>query len=327
VRILGTGAYSPVRVVESAELDAAHGRSPGTTYAASGVARRRWAGDEETSSRMAARALADAASAGGVDVHDLDAVIVGCVVPEQPMPTTSVLVLRHLALAGGRVEAFDVNASCLGFLTALQVASLGVALGRWRTVGVASSDVASLGLNHADVESSSLFGDGAAAAVVRRATDGETSALLALRVACWPEAADLCRIDAGGTRWNATTPPPDPAAYLFRMDGLGVLKQAAARLPGFLAAVVADAGLTPDDVDVVVPHQASGVGLRYVRERLGFPGEKVVDLVADRGNQVSASLPTALHEAVAGGRLRRGGIALLLGTAAGLSVGAAVLRY
>ncbi len=327
MRIIGTGTYAPVRVVESTDLDTAHGRLPGTTLAASGVARRRWASPEETSSRMAASALEDAAASTDLDLRDLDALIVGCVVPEQPMPTTSVLVLRHLGLTGGRTEAFDVNASCLGFLTALEVAALGVSLGRWSTVGVVATDVASQGLNHADVESSSLFGDGAGAAVVRRADDGEDSALLALRVACWPEAADLCRIDAGGTRWNATTPPPDPTAYLFRMDGRGVLKQAAARLPAFLAALFAEAGISPEEVDVVVPHQASGVGMRYLREKLGFPPEKVVDIIAERGNQVAASLPTALHEAVASGRLRRGGTALLLGTAAGLSVGAALVRY
>lgn len=327
LRILGTGAYVPSRQIRSEDLDAVHGRPAGTTLAASGVRVRRWADTHETSSHMAAAALADAAVAGGVGLGELDAVLVGAVVPEQPMPTTAVLTLRRLGLGDGRVEAFDVNASCLGFLTALEIAALGVAVGRWRTVGVAAVDVASKGLDHGDVESSSLFGDGAGAAVVRRAADGEGSGLLALRIGCWPEAADLCRIDAGGTRWNTTTPPPDARSYLFRMDGRGVLKQAAARLPGVLAALFEDAGLTPDDVDVVVPHQASGVGLRYLREKLGFPAHAVVDVLGERGNQVAASLPVALHEAVASGRLRRGGTALVLGTAAGLSVGAALVRY
>jgi 3-oxoacyl-[acyl-carrier-protein] synthase III len=123
------------------------------------------------------------------------------------------------------------------------------------------------------------------------------------------------------------TPPPDPADYLFRMNGPGLLKLAAGRLPGFLASVLGDAGLALDDLDVVIPHQVSEVGLRYLSDRLGVPAAKVVNILATHGNQVSASIPCALDHAVASGMLRRGGIALLIGTAAGLSAGAAVLRY
>lgn len=326
-RILGTGVHRPSRTVTSAELDTRYGREPGTTLARSGVASRRWADASETSSVMAARALASATRAAGLEPGDLDAVVVASVAPEQPMPTNAVLVLRELDLRGGRTEAFDVNASCLGFLSAFQIATLGVAAGRWDRVGVVATEVASKALDHTSVESSALFGDGAAAAVVGRTADGEGSAVRALRFGTWPEGADFCRIDAGGTRWNAVTPPPTDDAYLFRMDGPGVLRHAAARLPRFLADVLADAGTTAEEVDVVVPHQASGVGLRLLRERLGFPGERVVDILADHGNQVSASIPTALHEAVASGRLVRGGTALLLGTGAGLTIGAALVTY
>lgn len=326
VRILGTGVHEPTVLVASAALDERHGRPAGTTAARSGVSVRRWAGSAETSSVMAAGALRSALGAAGIGTAELDAVIVATVLPEQPMPTTAVLVLRALGIEGGRAEAFDVNASCLGFLTALQVATLGVAAGRWDHVGVVATEIASKGLDHAHVESSALFGDGAAAVVVGRADD-TGSAVLALRFATWPEGADLCRVDAGGTRWNAVTPPPDPTAYLFTMDGRGVLQHAAAQVPGFLAAFLTGAGVTPDDIDLVVPHQASGVGLRFVRERLGFPAERVVDILADHGNQVSASLPTALHAAVGTGRLARGDTALLLGTGAGLTIGAVLLTF
>ncbi|NTW38773.1 MAG: 3-oxoacyl-ACP synthase [Cellulomonadaceae bacterium] len=327
VRILGTGVHEPSVLVSSTELDERHGRAPGTTQARSGVASRRWAGPDETSSGMAASALRGAVEAAGLRTDDLDAVIVAAVLPEQPMPTTSVLVLRHLGLTGGRAEAFDLNASCLGFLSALQVATLGVAAGRWDRVGVVATELASKGLNHQHLESSALFGDGAGAAVVGRAEPAQSSAVLGLRFATWPEGADLCRVDAGGTRWNVVTPPPGPESYLFAMDGRGLLQHAAAEVPGFLDAFFAGSPVARDAVDVVVPHQASGVGLRYLREKVGFPTERVVDILADHGNQVSASLPTALHAAVTSGRLRRGQTALLLGTGAGLSIGAVLLAY
>jgi 3-oxoacyl-[acyl-carrier-protein] synthase-3 len=111
------------------------------------------------------------------------------------------------------------------------------------------------------------------------------------------------------------------------MDGLGLLRLAAQKLPPFLATLLQDAGVALADLDLVIPHQVSEVGLRYLRERIGVPADRCVDVLATTGNQVSASLPTALHEAVHTGRLRRGDRALLLGTAAGLSIGAAVLRF
>lgn len=327
VRILGSGVHEPSVLMTSTELDERYERPAGTTQARSGVASRRWAGPDESSSRMAAGALRAAAEAAGTDLSDLDALIVSSVLPEQPMPTTSVLALRELGLAGGRTEAFDINASCIGFLTALQVATVGIAAGRWDRVAVAATELASKGLNHAEVESSALFGDGAAAIVVGRSEPEDASSVLALRFATWPEGSDHCRIDAGGTRWNAVTPPPDPTAYLFRMDGRALLRQVAVHLPAFLEGLREDSGPALDEVDVVVPHQASGVGLRYLRQRTGLPPEAVVDIIGDHGNQVSASLPTALHHAISSGRLGRGQTALLLGTGAGLSIGAVLLRY
>lgn len=106
-----------------------------------------------------------------------------------------------------------------------------------------------------------------------------------------------------------------------------MMKLVARAMPAFLAETLDEAGVTLDEVAVVVPHQASALGLRFLRERLGVRPESVVDLLAERGNQVSASMPTALAAAVETGRLRRGDLALLIGTGAGLMFGAAVLRF
>lgn len=327
VRVLGTGVHRPSRVVLSSELDAAHGRDAGTSEARSGVRSRRWASAEETSSVMAAAAVRQALDAAGLDAGDLDAVVVSAVAPEQPMPTTAVLTAAHLGVPGGRVAALDVNASCVGFLTALDLASTAVAVGRWERVAVVATEIASKGLDHREVEGSALFGDGAAAVVVGPAGPEDGAAVLASASGVWPDARAACRIDAGGTRFNVTTPPDDPSAYLFRMDGAALLRQVARHLPGFLRDLEARAGLGVGEVDVVVPHQASAVGLRYLRERVGVHPDAVVDILADHGNQVSASVPTALHHAVTSGRLRRGGTALLLGTGAGLALSATMLRY
>lgn len=327
VRILGTGVHRPALVVRSDELDARYGRPEGTSFARSGVRSRRWATPDETSSAMAASAVRSALDAAGLDGGDLDALLVSAVVPEQPMPTTAVLTAAALGIPGGRVTAFDLNASCVGFVVGLDLAAAAITAGRWRRVAVVATEVASKGLNHDDVECSALFGDGAAAVVVGRAEPEDGSALLASATTMWPEAAAACRIDAGGTRFNVVTPPADPTAYLFRMDGLALLRQVARHLPRFLDDVEARSGVARDEVDVVVPHQASAVGLRYLRERVGVKPDAVVDILEDHGNQVSASMPTALHHAISTGALRRGGTALLLGTGAGLALSATVLRY
>lgn len=356
VRIVSVGSHTPSRRVTSADLDAAHGRAPGLTLARSGVAERHWIGPGETSVSMTVAALGAALDRAGWQADELDALIVASVLPEQPMPTTAILAAARLGASDGALQAFDVNASCLGFLTALQQACFGIAAGRWRRVAVAAADIASKGLNHADLESSALFGDGAAAVLLessavdstpplvelvetpgttgfdklnqrRDELDRHRSEILALRLSAYPSAAGLCRIPAGGTRWNVVTPPPDAADYLFAMDGLGMMKLVAREMPGFLDGLLAEAGVSADEIDVVVPHQASGLGLRFLRERLPVRPEAVVDILAERGNQVSASMPTALAHAVDTGRLRRGGLCLLIGTGAGLLFGGALVRY
>ena len=309
----------------SGDLDREHGRDPGTTLARSGVTSRRWVEAHESSSLMAAGAMADALTRSGLGINDLDALIVSAVAPEQPMPTTAILTLAALDAAGGGCDAFDVNASCVGFLTGLRIAQDGVDAGRWERVGVVSTEIASKGLDHRHTEASALFGDGAGGVVVGRSGDDQHSAILASHSAVWPEAAAACRIDAGGTRFNPMTPPDHPGAYLFSMDGAALLRAVARHLPGFLREVQARAGIALSEIDLVIPHQASAVGLRYLRSFV--PGERVIDILGDHGNQVSASIPTALDHAVTSGRLQRGMTVLLLGTGAGLTLAATVVRY
>ena len=324
VAVRGTGSVTGGRVVTSASLDELHGRPPGTTQAHSGVVSRPWVTPDQTSSTLATEAIQLALATAGAEPAQLDAVIVAAAVAEQPMPTTAMLTLGHLGLEGTNTVAFDVNASCLGFLAAFDVAALGIAAGRWRRVAVAAVDIASMGLDHTDLDSSALFGDGAGAVVLEPADDGQ--GILAIRWETFPSGSALCGIPAGGTRYNVSHPPERQSDYLFHMEGMGLTRLATRHLPRLVDATLADAGITAADVAVVVPHQASSLGMRYARERLGFAADAVVDILHDHGNQVSASLPTALDHAVRTGRLGPGRTALLLGTGAGVARAAMVLR-
>lgn len=326
VRILGTGACLPRTSVSSRELDARHGRAPGSTAARSGVESRAVAAPDETASTLAAEAVRRALADAEVSVSEVDRLISTAAVGEQPMPTDAALILERFGPELDGLPAFDVDASCLGFLHGLEIAAQQIVLGVARTVVVVASEIASAGLDPDDLESSALFGDGAAAAVVGPAGDGDDARILAVGFETFARGAHHCEIRAGGTRWNPHAPPPSSKDYRFSMDGLAVFRLAAETLPGFLDRLLEAAGCELDDLDLIVPHQASALGLRFLVERLGADPDRVVRILESRGNQVAASIPSALHEVRAAGRMHPGDRTLLIGTAAGFSLGGIVLR-
>lgn len=324
LRILGTGAVVPDEVLPSTTLDARLGLAPGTVEGRTGV-RERYV-ERGTAAQLGARAARKALAAAGLDLADVDVIIGASGTPDQPLPCNAALL--HEELAPPRpVPAWDVNASCLSFLVALDLAATLVDAGRHRHVLVVSSDLASVGLDWSDLGASGIFGDGAAAAVLGPA-DGTDSAVLAAGFATHSEGAHTCEIPGGGSRHAPDRVEGDYADVArFRMDGGAVFRLAIRHLPPFVDDLLATAGVTLDELPVVVPHQASHHGLSWLRQRFGLREDQLVDIYADRGNQVAASLPSALHAAIESGRLRRGDHALLLGTGAGLSIGGVVLCY
>jgi 3-oxoacyl-[acyl-carrier-protein] synthase-3 len=322
--IRGTGVYAPRRRVGSAEIDARMGRPEGWTEQQFRIRERGVAAPDETSSFMGAEAGRAALQAAGWAAEDLDLIVGACGVMEQPIPGVAPLVQRRLGLGASGTPAFDVNATCLSFLLAIDVVALGMAAGRWRRVLIVSSDIASAALDFSDPEASVIFGDGAAAVAVEAGGEGS---LASLRFETYGEGADLCRLEAGGTRLR---PHEDLPGFLaearFRMDGPGVFRAVGKRLARTAAAAAEAAGLGLDQIDLVIPHQASAPGLALLGRMLGL-ADRTVDIFADTGNQIAASLPTALHAAAATGRLKRGDHCLLIGTSAGVSLGAAVLRW
>jgi len=326
LRIQGSGAVQPLQRVASEAIDARIGKPAGWTVANFAIRSRGVASGDETSSSFGASAAQLALDAAGWRPSDLDVIVAACGVMEQPIPGTACLIQRRLGLGGSGIPAFDINATCLSFLTALDTVAMGLATGRWRRALVVSADIASAALDFDDPEASVIFGDGAAAVAVEAIAG--PSGLLGYRLETYGDGAELCQLEAGGTRLR---PHDDLSGFLarsrFRMDGPGVFKATARRFPAFLERLLEGCRLTLDDIDVVVPHQASAAALEHLRRSLSGAGERVVDIFADHGNQIAASMPSALCAAIADGRLKRGDKALLVGTAAGVSLGGAVIRY
>lgn len=327
LRILGTGCHVPATEVTSQELDARWQLPPGTTFARLGVATRRYAGEGETASSMGAAAAQAALVSAGIDSGEIDCLISACSVMEQPIPCQAVLIQRALGLGDSGIPAFDVNATCLSFLVALDMAANALALGRYRRVLIVSSEVASGGLDAAVPSTAGLFGDGAAAMVVGRSAPDEDSALLASRLASYGSGAELCRIRGGGSRYPRGEDTTPEATRVFTMDGRGAYRFAARHLPAFWDQLLGDAGAETTALRCLIPHQASGGGLDHVVQTLGLRPEQVVRILHAHGNQVAASLPHALHQARVTQQLQRGELFAMLGTGAGLSIGGMVLRY
>jgi 3-oxoacyl-[acyl-carrier-protein] synthase-3 len=322
--LAGAGTYEPADRVTSDALDSRCGRPPGTAMKL-GIRERRYASADETSSFMAAEAARCAARDAGWELGQIDALIGACGVMEQPIPGTAPLVQRRLGLGDSGIPAFDVNATCLSFLPALDHAIAGMVIKGWRRVLIFAADIASAALDHDDLEASAIFGDGAAAVALEA---GGSSRILASRLETYGDHSDLCRLEAGGTRLR---PNEDLPGFLarsrFRMEGIALFKATARRFPPFMARLLADAGLGADEIASVIPHQASAPALAHLARALGGDPGRIVDTFAMLGNRIASSLPHSVAVARSEKRLVPGSVSLLVGSSAGLSLGGTIIRW
>jgi 3-oxoacyl-[acyl-carrier-protein] synthase-3 len=321
LRLIATGKALPSLRVTSESLDERRGWPAGHTLAKGGVRVRHFAAEGESQSQLGASALADALRRAALPASSIDLLISACGVPEQALPSTACFIAGHAGLPRG-TPAFDVNASCLGFMAALRVAAGLLVSGGYKRIAVVASDLPSRGLDWDEPESSVIFGDGAAAAILEKGEGAQ--GIAAYRMETFPEGKRFCEIRGGGSQRN----PPNatiPKDFLFHMDGRAVFKLAAKVMPPFLEALMAQTDGGKASIKLVVPHQASHLGMAHAARKLGLPASQIVNIYESHGNQVAASLPTALHEALVTGRAKAGDRVLLIGTAAGMTVGGLVL--
>jgi 3-oxoacyl-[acyl-carrier-protein] synthase-3 len=326
VQLLGVGSFLPEYRVSNAELERELGIESGWIERATGVRERRRCG-EETALGMATAAARMALVSARLAPDQIDLVIGAASAPHQAVPCTAALVQHALGGGDGLSTCFDVNATCVSFLTALQIASSFVASGLHQRVLVVSSEVTSRSINPHERESAVLLGDAAAAAVIGASEPGDTGVILATSFVTHASGVELTVCRGGGTHHHPNDPATTPEMNQFHMNGPGIYRMANRLLDPFVSRVLAAAGWERGEVDVVVPHQASGRGVDLVTDLLRFRPEQIVRNVETRGNCAAASIPLALTEAVLDGRIRRGHKVLLLGTGAGLTLGAIAMTY
>jgi 3-oxoacyl-[acyl-carrier-protein] synthase-3 len=268
--------------------------------------------------QMGARAVRDVL----VDEPPPDLLVNASLTPIQLIPDSSIFIQRELGYSG--IPSFSVHATCLSFLVGLQVVGGLLAAGAYRRIVLVSSEQGSISRDFDEPESAALIGDGAAAALVEPATGEE--GFLGFALKSWPEGHEYAELRGCGTRKPPQNPDTRPGDYLFRMRGTRIWRLALEHADEILDAAFSQAGMKRDDVDVIIPHQASGPMLDLF-PKFGFSDHKVVNVIGEYGNCIAASLPMALHRAIETKRLLRGQTALFWGTGAGLSMGAAILRF
>lgn len=326
VTLAGTGVAVPARVLAADELDCRLGLAPGESFRITGI-RRRHTAVGETASQLAAGALRDALDSAGMSWEEMDCLICASGTMDQALPYNAAMVLAEMPETRSRRKAsLDIGASCLSFLQAVDLAACAMAAGRYRNVAIVSADITSFSTDCRNLRENGIFGDGAAAAILRPSRANEPSRILATRSRTFPEGVDFCQMRSGGSRFHRRGSLAHAEA-LFEMRGRPLFALVARELPRFVEELLGESGLSRDEIDWFIPHQASRQALDHVIKRLGFDDGRAVDVFAEFGNQVAAALPTALHFAVSRHGMKRGDKALLLGTGAGVSIGGMVLIY
>ena len=324
IRISGTGRALPQHSLSTRQIESDLGLDPGSLQRATGVVSRHVC-TTESQVDLAVAACQAALLDASLTADAVGLVVSGSAVPYQPIPATAPLVMRGLGLADGTAAAFDVNSTCLSFLTAFEVAARQVTAGVVDHALVVSSEIASRALPWAtDPETAALFGDGAAAAVLSRSTTDSRVVTTLLRT--YPSAYGACSLGAGGTRFDYHRNPQDFATHSrFAMDGKALFRLTALHFRGFVDDLLTRAGWQRDEVNLVVPHQASPAALAHMVRQCGFRPDQAVMIAETVGNQIAASIPFALDVARQDGRLRDGARVVLLGTSAGVSFGGMAL--
>jgi 3-oxoacyl-[acyl-carrier-protein] synthase-3 len=311
---LGVGSALPARRVDNAELAAQVDTSDEWIVERTGIRARYIAGEGETTASLATDASRKALAAAGVDASEIDLIVLATATPDQTFPSSATKVQHQLGI--NDCIAFDVHAVCTGFLYALSVADSMLRGGNARTALVIGAETFSRILDWEDRTTCVLFGDGAGA-VVLRAEETDGRGILATKLHADGRWGDMLYVDGG--------PSTTGTVGKLRMKGREVFRHAVVNLADVLGEVLEAAGLTPADVDWVVPHQANARIIDATARKLGLSPDKVVLTVDRHANTSAASVPLALDVAVKDGRIKPGDTIVLEAMGGGFTWGAAVL--
>jgi len=323
VGITGTGHALPTGVITNTDLEQMVETSDEWISSRTGIRQRRKAGPEEFTSTMACAAARQAMAMAGVEASDIDLIICATVCPDMALPSTACLI--QAMLGAKRAAAFDMAAACSGFIYGLTLAEGVILAGRARTVLLIGAELLTRYVDYTDRTTCVLFGDGAGAAIVQPVEDQR--GILGVRIQSEGEFADYLYIPGGGTRFPASEETVAHRLHYIKMRGNELFKVAVRSMEEISRRVLDDLRMSPRDIDLLIPHQANQRITDAVAERLGIPAVRVYSNIDRIGNTSSASIPIALDECVRSGRIKPGDVIMMTSFGAGVTYGAAVLRW
>ncbi len=318
--VKGVGHYLPERVVENSYFESIVDTSDEWIRARSGIERRRFAADGETTSQMAAAAAREALVDAGLDADDIDAIVLATSTPDLTFPSVATMVQSELGMTRG--FAFDVQAVCAGFVFALTNANALILSGQAKRVLVIGAETFSRILDMTDRSTCVLFGDGAGAFILEAAEGTGTTedrGILSADLNSDGRMREMLYVD-GGVSTN------QQSGFL-RMQGNQLFRQAVGKLAETAETALTKVGLSDDDVDWIVPHQANIRIIQGTAKKLGVPMDRVIVTVQEHGNTSAASIPLALYEGRKQGKIKTGDLLVTEAIGGGLAWGAVVLRW
>ncbi|HEX2750108.1 MAG TPA: beta-ketoacyl-ACP synthase III [Verrucomicrobiales bacterium] len=327
MKIAGTGSYVPDRVLTNADLEKIVETTDDWIVSRTGIKERRIAAPDEATSHMATKAAQRAIEAAGIAVEDIDLIIVATISPDTFFPSTACHVQRNLGAT--KAVAFDVSAACAGFLYAMQIARHFINSGNRRTALIIGADKLSGIVNWKDRNTCVLFGDGAGAAILtsKDPGDNDPSGLLSSIMASDGRLTDILSVPGGGSAIPITPENADQRLNTIHMQGREVFKAAVKHTLEACETAIERAGLTAQDISLIIPHQANIRIVDAIRERLKLPPERAFLNLHKYGNTSGAAIAIALDEAARSGAMKTGDNVLLVAFGAGFAWAASVIRW
>lgn len=323
VELAGTGLRVPEKIVTNEDFIRRLDTSDEWIVQRTGIRERRIVAPDESTLALATAASQAALADAGVSAEELDLIICATITPEFILPSTACLLQD--ALGCRWIPAFDLSAACSGFVWGVLTGAQYITTGLARTVLVVGAEVITSITDMEDRGTAILFGDGAGAAVLRASTDPQRT-ILAARQGADGKRGMLINVPAGGARHPATEKTVAERLHYMRMRGREVYKFAVTQMHEIIHETAADAGVSVDDIALVVPHQSNLRIIESACQRAGVPAERVLVNIDRYGNTSAASVGIALHEARRDGRVKPGDLMMLVAFGAGLTWGSVLMR-
>ncbi|CAM3945278.1 ketoacyl-ACP synthase III [Paenibacillus alkaliterrae] len=323
VGIIGTGKYVPERILTNQELEQMVDTNDEWIVTRTGIKERRLAADEEATSDLALIASLKAIEAAGLTAEDIDLIIVATITPDMFFPSTACLLQDKLGAK--KAAAFDLSAACSGFIYGLATGSGMIASGMYKHVLVVGAETLSRITDYTDRNTCILFGDGAGAVVLGQVEEGR--GFLSFELGADGSGGDLLKVHGGGSRVPATEESIQSKQHYIYMAGNDVFKFAVRIMGSAAEDALQKAGITKDEIDLLVPHQANIRIIQSALNRLNLSEDKAMINLDKYGNMSAASIPVALAEAVEQGRVNEGDCVVLVGFGGGLTWGGSVLIW